>query len=319
MRAVVFAYHDIGYVCLEELLGGGATVAAVFTHDDDPGEEVWFRSARVLAGSHGIPVFAPDNVNAPEWIARVRGWAPDFIFSFYYRKLLGAELLALAPRGALNLHGSLLPRYRGRCPVNWVLIHGERETGVTLHYMEVKPDRGDIVAQRAVPIGDDDTALTLFHKLTEAAAVLMRETYPLLRDGVASRIPQDHRAASYFGGRKPDDGRIAWDADATTIRNLVRAVTHPYPGAFGMWRGRKLFVWEAQRAEPPAVDRSRAVPLPRPGQVLAVEVGAHGGIVVQTGGAELRLTRVQLEGDSHEHSASDGARRYDITEGALLT
>ena len=304
MRSVVFAYHDIGVVCLQALLDSGDDVRAVFTHDDDPGEEIWFRSVRTLAESRGIPVFAPDRVNTPEWIARIRELRPDFIFSFYYRRLLGAELLAIPTRGSLNMHGSLLPHYRGRCPVNWVLIHGERETGVTLHYMEVKPDRGDIVAQRAVPITDDDTALTLFRKLTDAAAIVMRETYPLLRDGRAPRISQDHTTASYFGGRKPEDGRIHWDQSATTIRNLVRAVTHPYPGAFALWQERKLFVWEAQRVD--GVGDT-------PGQVVAID----DGIVVQTGEGALRITRAQLEGDA-EASGAACARRGRITEGVVL-
>jgi methionyl-tRNA formyltransferase len=307
MRSVVFAYHDIGYVCLQELLAAGDEVVAVLTHDDDPGEEIWFRSVRALAERNGIPVFAPTNVNAPEWIERVRGWAPDFLFSFYYRKLLGAELLTTPRLGALNLHGSLLPRYRGRCPVNWVLICGERETGVTLHYMELKPDRGDIVAQRAVPINEDDTALTLFRKLTHAAAALMRETYPLLRDGRAPRIPQDHRSASYFGGRKPDDGRIDWSRDAQSIRNLVRAVTHPYPGAFGLWRGRKLLIWGALRADAPASGAPA-------GTVLALD----DGMLVQTGEGTLRITRAQMEGDE-ERPADECAHRHGMTLGAMLT
>ena len=187
MRSVVFAYHDIGYVCLQELLRTGDPVVAVVTHEDDPAEDIWFRSVRALADAHGVPVWAPPTVNTVEWIERVAAWQPDFLFSFYYRKLLCTELLAIPRQGALNLHGSLLPKYRGRCPVNWVLVHGERESGVTLHYMVEKPDRGDIVAQRAVPITDDDTALTLFHKLTDAAALVMRETYPQLCAGSAPR------------------------------------------------------------------------------------------------------------------------------------
>ncbi|HUI26352.1 MAG TPA: formyltransferase [Candidatus Kryptonia bacterium] len=315
MRAVVFGYHDIGYVCLQELLAAGAEVCAVLTHEDDPGEEIWFRSVRQLAESHRIPVFAPAGVNTPEWIARVREWAPDFIFSFYYRKLLGTELLRIPRRGALNLHGSLLPKYRGRCPVNWVLVHGERETGVTLHYMEEKPDRGDIVAQRVVAIDDDDTALTLFRKLTVAAAELMRATYPLLHDGRAPRIPQDQRLASYFGGRGPDDGKIDWARDAATIRNLVRAVTHPYPGAFTLWQGRKLLIWEVQRIETSASNAPAGCVLSIGSQTVP---GVADGVVVQTGAGALRIVRAQLEGDA-ERPASECAQRHRITQGAILT
>jgi methionyl-tRNA formyltransferase len=308
MRAVVFAYHDVGYVALEELLQAGADVVAVITHDDDPGEDVWFRSVRQLAEARGLPVFAPETVNTPEWIARIAAWRPDFIFSFYYRKMLSPEILAAARLGALNLHGSLLPRYRGRCPVNWVLIHDERETGVTLHYMDAKPDRGEIVAARAVPITDADTAHTLFGKLTVAAAGLMRDTYPLLCAGTAPRIPQDHTQASYFGGRKPADGRIDWTAPARTTFNLVRAVTHPYPGAFCYWNERALFVWEAHVAGP------TASPAVVPGTVVATTPALR----VQTGEGILELTRVQLDNEP-ESSGGQWAATHSVREGARLT
>jgi methionyl-tRNA formyltransferase len=307
MRSVVFAYHDIGYVCLQELLRAGDAVAAVFTHADDPHEEVWFRSVRQLAETHHLPVFAPDNVNTPEWIDRMAAWQPDFVFSFYSRKLLAKDILSAARCGALNMHGSLLPRYRGRCPVNWVLIHGERETGVTLHYMEEKPDRGDIVAQRAVPITDDDTALTLFQKLTAAAAAVVRESYPLLCAGTAPRLPQDHSRASYFGGRRPEDGRIDWSQESRAIFNLVRAVTHPYPGAFTCWQNRKLSVWEARPASAPP-------PHAAAGTILAVRPE----VAVQSGAGVLQLRRVQLEGDA-ECSGAQWAERYRVREGERLT
>jgi len=308
MRSVVFAYHDVGYVALQELLRAGDAVAAVFTHADDPREEVWFRSVRQLAEAHAVPVFTPDSVNTAEWIDRIAAWQPDFLFSFYYRKILSKDVLAIARRGALNLHGSLLPKYRGRCPVNWVLIHDERATGVTLHYMEEKPDRGDIVAQRAVPITDDDTALTLFRKLTDAAALLMRDTYPRLCAGTAPRIPQDHTQASYFGGRRPDDGRIHWSQPARAIFNLVRAVTHPYPGAFALWQDRRLYVWEARLAPAASAGSSAA------GTVIAVAPQLE----VQTGRGPVRLIRVQLDGDD-ELSGVQWAERYSIREGVRLT
>jgi methionyl-tRNA formyltransferase len=308
MRSVVFAYHDIGSVCLEALLRTGDPVVAVVTHEDDPNEEVFFRSVRRLAEAHAVPVWAPDTVNTPEWIERVAGWQPDIVFSFYYRKLLCREILTIPPSGALNLHGSLLPKYRGRCPVNWVLIHDEPETGVTLHYMEEKPDRGDIVALRAVPITDADTALTLLHKLTAAAAEVVRQTYPLLRAGVAPRTPQDHTRASYFGGRRPEDGRIDWRTPARAIFNLVRAVTHPYPGAFATWEHHRLYVWQAQWPPPPAGAEAA------PGTILAIAPELR----VQTSSGPLVLDRVQLAGEA-ELSGAAWAVHHSVREGARLT
>ena len=175
---------------------------------------------------------APDDPNTADLAARIRALAPDFLFSFYYRKILKPPLLAAARHGALNMHGSLLPHYRGRAPVNWAVLHGERETGATLHYMTAQPDRGDIVAQMAVPILPDDTAREAFDKVTLAAEMTLDRVLPALVAGTAPRAAQDPAAGSYFGGRRPEDGAIDWNRDAATLHNLVRAVAPPYPGAF---------------------------------------------------------------------------------------
>jgi len=305
MRSVVCAYSDVGYACLETLLDLGAEIAAVFTHDDDPGEEIWFRSVRRLAEEHGLPVFAPERLDA-DWVKRLRAWQPDFLFSFYYRRLLPAAVLETARRGALNLHGSLLPRYRGRSPVNWVLINGERETGVTLHYMVARADAGDIVGQRRVPIADDDTEYSLYGKQTAAATELLREMYPRLCAGTAPRIPQDHTRATYCGGRRAADGVIDWTRSAREIYDLVRAVTHPYPGAFTGWRGRQLLIWAAQ------IEASDGHPRP-PGIV----VGTDHGVVVQAGAGRVRAVRVQLTGED-ETEGGAWARQHGVAEGTQL-
>jgi methionyl-tRNA formyltransferase len=301
MKIAVFAYHDIGYECLDSLIQAGAEIVTVVTHDDDPNEEIWFRSVAQLARQHGLPVEAPENPNGPDFVERIRRAAPEIIFSFYYRRLLSGELLGIPRCGAFNLHGSLLPRYRGRAPVNWVLVNGETETGVTLHYMVEKADAGDIVAQKRVPIALDDTALTLYRKLTRAARSLMEETYPLLIAGTAPRTPQDHRSATKFGGRRPEDGKIDWNRPALAVYDLVRAVTHPYPGAFTFSGGRKLFIWQA------AID-DRAAATAKPGAVLSID--AH-GIRIATGEGSLLIKSLQLEGDA-EFPANAFAEKYSL-------
>ena len=306
MRNVLLAYHDIGAVCLEELIASGDELALVITHDDRSGEAIWFRSVRSLAERHGIPVIAPADVNDPQVVARVREIGCDFLFSAMFRQMLKRELLDCPRHGALNLHPSLLPKFRGRSPINWVLVEGETETGVTLHYMVEKADRGDIVAQRRIPIAADDTALELHRKATEAARQLIRETYPLLAAGRAPRIPQDHAHASYFGGRKPEDGEIDWSRPARRVYNLVRAVTHPYPGAFTWQGGRRLFVWWACPAEAPR--RLRA------GEV---DVDGSQAVCVGAGVGALRLERVQVEGEA-ERSAAEWARSGGCRCGELL-
>ncbi len=201
--AVVFAYHNVGVRCLLTLLAHGVRVPLVVTHVDAPEETIWFDSVAATAAEHAIPVIAPDDPGAPDVVRRIAALRPDFIFSFYYRRMLKPALLALPSRGALNMHGSLLPCYRGRAPVNWAVLHGERMTGATLHYMAEKPDSGDIVAQTAVPILPDDTAREVFDKVTVAAQTTLDAVLPALLAGTAPRHPQDLRAGSYFGGREP--------------------------------------------------------------------------------------------------------------------
>ena len=237
-RAVVFAYHNVGVRCLRVLLAHGVDVMLVVTHADRSGENIWFASVADLAREVGLPTVMPADPNEPEFVARVSRLAPEFVFSVYYRQMLGDALLATPARGAYNMHGSLLPKYRGRAPVNWAVIRGERATGATLHRMVAKPDAGPIVGQQAVPILPDDTAGEVFAKVTVAAELVLDRELPRLLDGSAEHREQDLAAGSYFGGRKPEDGRIDWSQDAGSIHNLVRGVAPPYPGAFATVAGR---------------------------------------------------------------------------------
>lgn len=239
-RAVVFAYHNVGYRCLSVLLAHGVDVALVVTHRDNPKENIWFDSVQKLAELHGIPVITPDNPNAPEVVEQIRALQPDFFFSFYYREMLKRDLLEIPKQGALNMHGSLLPKYRGRVPVNWAIIRGETETGATLHYMTEKPDNGDIVAQQAVPILPNDTAHEVFQKVTVAAEMALNNVLPALLAGTAKAEKQDLSLGAYFGGRKAEDGVIAWSQSALEIHNLIRAVAPPYPGATTTLMGKPM-------------------------------------------------------------------------------
>ena len=248
---LVFAYQDVGYACLEQLLSRGVRVLAVFTHADDPSEQCWFRSVAELAATHNIPVHAPESINTPQWRAHIAALHPDLIVSFYYRHMIAADILNSARLGAFNMHGSLLPKYRGRAPVNWAILKGEQETGVTLHHMVARADAGDIVDQQAVTIGPTDSVHDLYpHIVAAARAVLARQLDNLLA-GRAPRQIQDETQASYFGGRRPEDGRIDWASTARTIFNLIRAVTHPYPGAFTDVAGRRLTIWWAEARDEP--------------------------------------------------------------------
>ena len=245
-KAVVFAYHDIGCAGIEALLKAGYEIAAVFTHADDPKENNFYGSVAQLCARNGIPVHAPEDANHPLWIERIAKLNPDFIFSFYYRNLLSEALLATASKGAFNLHGSLLPKYRGRAPANWVLVKGETETGVTLHRMVKRADAGAILAQQKVVIERSDTGLTLHTKLRDAAASLLRDALPQLAAGKLTETAQDESQATYFGRRTAADGKLEWKKPAEELFNLVRAVTQPYPGAFCAVGEHKLIVWQAE-------------------------------------------------------------------------
>jgi methionyl-tRNA formyltransferase len=231
-RAVVFGYHDVGVRCLKTLISGGVDVPLVVTVADDPNETQWFGSVAATAAEYGIVAITPADANTPELQRSVADVQPDFIFSFYYRSMLGTPLLNIARRGALNMHGSLLPRYRGRAPVNWAILHGERETGATLHYMVDRADAGEIVDQLAVPILRDDDAREVFAKVSVAAETILARSLPGLIAGTAPRRPQPIEPGQYFGRRRPEDGRIDWSWPAARIHDLVRAVAPPFPGAF---------------------------------------------------------------------------------------
>lgn len=284
MKAVVLAYHNMGCVGIEALLRHGFEIAAVFTHKDDPHEKIWFDSVAELATSQNIPVFAPDDINHPLWVERIKTMNPDIIFSFYYRHMVKSAILDIPPGGCLNLHGSLLPTYRGRCPVNWVLLNGETETGVTLHHMTLQPDAGDIVAQRRVIIAQDDTVKSLYPKLTSAATQMLDDVLPAIKNATAPRRAQDHTKASYYGGRRPEDGQINWLLPADEVRNLVRAVTQPYPGAFSFLGDRKCLIWSVTTT--PSRGQVRM-----PGTVVSIDP-----LVVACGYGAVRVNTGQPEG-----------------------
>jgi UDP-4-amino-4-deoxy-L-arabinose formyltransferase/UDP-glucuronic acid dehydrogenase (UDP-4-keto-hexauronic acid decarboxylating) len=195
------------------------------------------------------------------------------------------EILDLPRIGAFNLHGSFLPDYRGRCPVNWVIINGEKQTGVTLHYMIDKPDAGDIVGQKAVVIDLSDTAKTLYDKLCRAAQELLDKLLPLIKGDQIPRQKQDLKAGSYYGGRRPEDGRIDWKKSAGEIYNLIRGVTRPYPGAFAlMENNEKIIIWWA---EPQEWNKSAA----------AGDVGIRSqDVLVQTGENAIKLLEIEIPG-----------------------
>jgi methionyl-tRNA formyltransferase len=257
-RAIVLAYSEVGLRCLKIVLAHGIEVPLVLTHDDDPGEAPWFGSVRALAECHGLRVASPTDPNTPEWLAEARRLEPDFLFSFYYRYLLDPGWLAAASRGALNMHGSLLPKYRGRAPVHWAIINGETVTGASLHYMLARPDAGALVDQESVPILENDDALAVSLKVAGAAATVLDRALPRLIAGTAEARALDLAQGSYFGRRRPEDGRIDWQLGARAVHDLVRAVAPPFPGAFSDVNGCRLAFLETRIDGAPAAHAAAA-------------------------------------------------------------
>ncbi len=288
-RAVVFAYSEVGVRCVRELLTQRIEIPLLFTHADDPGEEQWFGSVRRLALSHGVRVEAPRSPNTPEWISAGADAHPDFLFSFYYRHLLDKAWLEIPRRGALNMHGSLLPKYRGRAPVHWAILKGEPMTGASLHYMVEKPDAGALIDQQAVPILENDTALDVSLKVAAAAEQVLRRSLPALLAGETQARPLDLEEGSYFGRRTPEDGRIDWRCTARAIHDLVRAVAPPFPGAFTEVEGCRLAILETRVDAQPARHAGRAPCL----------YGADGEWYADCAdGRRLRIVRLGIDGET---------------------
>jgi len=283
-RILFFGYSEVGYQCLDLLISRGENVIGLITHEDNPNEKIWFKTPAVAAREHGIPVFTPDSVNTPEWRGKIAEMKPDLILSVYYRHMIGQKILDLPSLGAFNMHGSLLPKYRGRAPINWAVLHGESRIGMTLHRMVKSADAGEIIDQEGVDIAPDDNAEQAFRKVMPCARIVLERQIDALLTGSVTGTPQDDSQATYFGGRTPEDGRIDWSKSSLEIFNLIRAVTDPYPGAFTDVGDSRLMVWWAKILP----DRTG-----QPGEVLSSDP-----LIVATGDGALELTRTEWRGAS---------------------
>ncbi|MDP3371548.1 MAG: formyltransferase [Candidatus Paracaedibacteraceae bacterium] len=236
MRCLVFAYSQLGHDCLKYIIEKtGYTVVCVITHEDSPSEHIWFDSVKALAQKHKIDVLTPESLKNETIQNQINAYNADVLLSFYYRNMIPEVIFSKPPLGAYNMHGSLLPKYRGRCPVNWAIINGETKTGVTLHHMLKTADAGDIVAQAETEISFEDTAGAVMSRLNTLAVNVLKQSLPRIASQTAFKIVQNASESSYFGGRSSKDGQINWSKSAADIHNLVRALqpTPQYPAAFG--------------------------------------------------------------------------------------
>lgn len=268
----------------------------------------------------GIPLIKVDTMNNPEAIQKLKRLKPDLIFVDGWAEKLSPEVLEAVPDRFVCLHPSLLPKARGGATLNWALIHGEKDWGITLFYLVQEIDKGDIIAQEHFTLEDRDDIQTAFEKATLAALDLLQRTLPQLRSGKADRRLQNHNEATFFRRRVPSQGEIDWSLPAQRIYNLIRALTRPYPGAFFNFNGRKVFVWKGYVEKEPAIPAIHERQLDFssswiPGKLICVIPGV--GIKVLCSDGSLILTMVQPEGDPCLW-ADQWFKRYEIKEGVML-
>lgn len=248
-KILFFGFSDVGYRCLKYMLDEGYNVIGVFTHDTDPHEAHWFKTPESLAKENFIPVFKPETLKTEKWYRKVKYMQPDLILSLYYRNIIPEEIFSQAKLGAYNMHGSYLPAYRGRAPLNWAIINGESYGGVSLHVLEKKFDTGAVVDQEKVDFGENEYVGDIQPRISDAALRVFTRSLESLLDGNPKTLPQDLSKASYFGKRTPEDGRIDFSKTAREVFNLIRGVSKPFPGAFTEIDGQKTVIWRAKIGE----------------------------------------------------------------------
>ncbi|MGG2993408.1 methionyl-tRNA formyltransferase [Paenibacillus macerans] len=301
MKIVFMGTPEFAVPSLEALLREGYDVAAVVTQPDRPqGRKKVLTPTPVKEAAlrHGLPVLQPARMRTPEAVAEVAAYQPDLIVTAAYGQILPKAVLDLPRYGCLNVHGSLLPKYRGGAPIQRAIINGEKETGITLMYMAEGLDTGDMIAKSVVPIEDEDTSGTLFEKLSEAGARLLLEQLPLIVAGKAERIPQNDEESTYAPNLSREDERIDWSASSRDIFNRVRGLV-PFAGGFTLWNGEVFKIWsvakpaEGEASTTASVSAGGSASGQAPGTVL--DLSAH-GIEVKTGDGSVLLTRVQPAG-----------------------
>jgi len=247
MRIVFIGTGIAGWNCVERLIKEGADVAGIVTLDDKLAHtKSTFKSYDNFGRDHSIPLIKVEDINSPENVEKVRQLKPDLIVEMSWSQLVGTEILETPPLGCIGTHISMLPKARNRSPLNWAIINGETKWGNTLFYLVERPDAGDIIDQREFDITPDDDIKSAYDKASALGIEMVADALPLIERGECPRTPQDDSLATFMPKRRPEDGVIDWSKDALQVYNLVRAVTHPFPGAFTFLDGKKVFVWKAE-------------------------------------------------------------------------
>ncbi|MGR3175999.1 MAG: methionyl-tRNA formyltransferase [Candidatus Scalindua sp.] len=286
MKTIFMGNHTVGVIVLKELMEK-TDVSAVFAHPDHPDDGTFYLSVKNTAKENGISVYQPSGKEHEERERIISEISPDLIVVADYRFLLKKELVDIPKYGAINFHPSLLPKYRGRAPVNWAIINGEKRCGLTVHYIDEGMDTGDIILQKEVEILFEDTIKDIHEKLFPVYKELAKEVINLFIKGVPPPFIQDHPEATEFPRRTPDDGLINWSGSNIEIYNFMRAITHPYPGAFSFIEGVKYLIWSSSIIDDESkFSKGNLVP----GEICSID---ENGVTVKTGDGLLLLSRIQ--------------------------
>ncbi|MBI5047747.1 MAG: methionyl-tRNA formyltransferase [Deltaproteobacteria bacterium] len=296
---------------LKALFEAGEEVVAVVTQPDKPkgrGKHLTSPPVKELAVKHNISVLQPEKIQDEVFIRAVKELLPDTIVVIAYGKILPKVVLDIPPLGCINVHASLLPRYRGAAPINWAIINGEKETGIATMLMDEGMDTGDILLTEKVEIKGDDTAADMYNKLKDIGASLLVKTIKGLKSGTIIPAPQDDSQATYAPMLKKEDGRIDWTTGAEGIKNLIRGL-NPWPGAYTRWEGKQIKIFKAERGKGQGARGKE-----EPGTIINV---SPEGICVTTGDSDLLITELQPE-NKNKMSASEFIRGYRIGKGQIF-
>jgi len=310
MRILFMGTPDFAVPSLQVLLGGDYRVVGVVTRPDRPkgrGGKTLPSPVKKVADAHGLAVYQPGRI--AEIIDFWPDLSPHLVVVAAFGRILPAEILRLPAYGCVNVHASLLPRYRGAAPIHRAVMNGEKETGITTMFMDEGLDTGDMILQKAIPIGEKDNVGLVHDRLAGLGAQVLAETLALIEAGRAPRIPQDGRLATYAPPLDRDDELINWNGSARSVYNHVRGMD-PWPGAAAFWGDRFLKIW---RAEIVSEDGKQETAVP--GQVLSAN--QRSGVLIQTGRGQVRVVELQLQG-ARRMTATAFLRGKVIAEGTVL-
>ncbi|MCU6760763.1 Methionyl-tRNA formyltransferase [uncultured Roseburia sp.] len=308
MRIIFMGTPDFSVGTLEALLNAGHEIVLAVTQPDKPkgrGKSMQAPPVKEAALAHGILVYQPKRVREPECVEYLKSFHPDLIVVVAFGQILPKEILDMPKYCCVNVHASLLPKYRGAAPIQWAVINGETVSGVTTMRMDEGLDTGDMILKTEIILNEDETGGSLFERLSHAGAQLCIKTVKEIEQGTARYTPQDHEAATHTSMIKKQLGLINWDQPAKKIECLIRGL-NPWPSAYTMLDGKTLKIWRAQVKE-----ENSGKPA---GMVTAVEKDM---IAVQTGDGQLMLLEVQLEGKKRMHTDAF-LRGYSVEPGAML-